>query len=106
MKAKALNGHAHSLLVLSVLDAGLRPLETSLPPHWGGIWVKHSWSIVPENWESPGHPPAGATINLHVVFKSQREGAFVDTLLWVSDTAHQKYRAHLSKELVTTLRCV
>ena len=52
--------------------------------------VKHSWGSIPEKWEHHGHPPAGATIDLHVALKPHHENALIDSLYEVSDPKHPK----------------
>ncbi|KAH9036760.1 subtilisin-like protein [Lactarius deliciosus] len=86
--------------------------------------IKHSWNVVPENWESLGNPLSGTTIDLYVALKAQRENALIDTLYQVSDPNHprhvysatpslghvprvlllqRRYGAYLSKEQVSKL---
>ncbi|KAI9454060.1 subtilisin-like protein, partial [Lactarius psammicola] len=76
---------------------------TPLTPSWDDILVKHTWSDVPPNWETLGHPPAGTTIDLHFVLKPHRENALIDALYEVSDLRSPKYGVHLSKEQVAHL---
>ncbi|KAH8980544.1 subtilisin-like protein [Lactarius akahatsu] len=90
--------------VLYVLTAmPFANFATPLPPPWHDIRVKHTWNVVPPNWEALGHPPAGTTIDLHVALKPHHENALVDTLYKVSDPRSPKYGAHLSKEQVAQL---
>ncbi|KAI0064456.1 subtilisin-like protein [Artomyces pyxidatus] len=72
-------------------------------PRWDDLEVKHAWSSVPRNWISVGLPPNGTTIDLRIALKPHREDALVGALYEVSDPAHEKYGAHLSKEEVATL---
>ncbi|KAH9003264.1 hypothetical protein EDB83DRAFT_2682398 [Lactarius deliciosus] len=48
----------------------------------------HARDIVPENCEILGHSPAGATTDLHMALKFQREGALADALLELTISAH------------------
>ncbi|KAH9179029.1 subtilisin-like protein [Lactarius sanguifluus] len=92
------------IFVLSVLATGLLGgLAKLLSPSWDDVHIKHSWSAVPRNWESLGHPPSGTTIDLHIALKPQRENALVDALHEVSDPGHPRYRAYLTKEQVAEL---
>ncbi|KAH8985669.1 peptidase S8/S53 domain-containing protein [Lactarius akahatsu] len=99
----------HCISVLSVLATGLLGgLAKPLSPPWD-MHVKNSWNAVPRNWESPGHPPSGTTIDLYIALKPQRENAVVDALYEVSGPATQvpplrcRYRAYLTKEQVAEL---
>jgi len=53
--------------------------------------MKHSWSAVPEHWESLGHPSAGTTIDLYLALKSHNDNALIDALHEVSSPRHPKY---------------
>ncbi|KAI9450437.1 subtilisin-like protein [Lactarius psammicola] len=91
------------LYALSFLTAvPLADLATPLVP-WDEIRVKHTWSTVPANWESLGHPPAGVTIDLYIALQPHRKSALVDALYKVSDPSDPRYGAHLSKEQVADL---
>ncbi|KAH9165488.1 subtilisin-like protein [Lactarius sanguifluus] len=72
----------HLISALSVLAAIclLGSLAKPFLPHWDDMRIKHSWNAVPENWESPGNPLGGTTIDLYVALKVQRENALIDTL--------------------------
>ncbi|KAH9020209.1 subtilisin-like protein [Lactarius pseudohatsudake] len=76
---------------------------TSLPSLWGNIRVKHTWDTLPANWESLGPPPAGTTIDLYIALKPHSENALIEALYQVSDPAHERYGAHLSREQVAEL---
>ncbi|KAH9177900.1 subtilisin-like protein [Lactarius sanguifluus] len=94
----------HCISVLSVLATGLLGgLAKPLSPPWDDMHIKHSWNAVPRNWESPGHPPSGTTIDLYIALKPQRENALVDALYEVSKPGHPRYRAYLTKERVAEL---
>ena len=80
----------HRLSVLSVLAAAPAGLANPLAPRWDDMRVKHSWGSIPEKWEYHGHPPAGATIDLHVALKSHHENALIDSLYEISDPKHPK----------------
>ncbi len=58
--------------------------------------IKHSWSAVPKNWESLGHPPSGTTIDLYIALKSHRENALIDALYEVSEPTHPRHVHHHS----------
>lgn len=82
-------------LLLSILVVGSTiPLATTLPPHWGVMRVKHAWNTVPEDWVCLGHPPAEASIDLHIALKSQHENALTDALYEVITPGHPKYVFH------------
>ncbi|KAF8266056.1 subtilisin-like protein [Lactarius quietus] len=83
--------------------APLANVATYLAPLWDNMQVKHTWHIVPANWEALGHPPPGTTIDLHIALKPHHENALTDSLYEVSDPKHAKYGAHLSKEQVAEL---
>jgi tripeptidyl-peptidase-1 len=76
-----------SLLLAAVPVA----LATSIAPRWDDTRVKHSWGTIPAKWEHYSHPPAGATIDLHIVLKPHQEDALIDELLQVSDPLHHRY---------------
>ncbi|KAF8256699.1 peptidase S8/S53 domain-containing protein [Lactarius quietus] len=79
------------LTVLSVLSAV--PLANfATPPSsiWGDIQVKHTWNSVPASWENLGPPPTGATIDLYIALKPNRENALIDTLHEVSNPEHPR----------------
>ncbi|KAH8985684.1 subtilisin-like protein [Lactarius akahatsu] len=65
--------------------------------------IKHSWSAVPEDWVSLGHPPPGITIDLYIALKSHRENALRDTLYQVSEPSHPRYGAYLTNEQLAGL---
>src|SRR6266702_6995958 len=73
------------LYALSLLTAApLADFATPLVP-WDDTRVKHTWNAVPPNWESLGHPPAGANIDLYIALKPHQESALIDALYEVSD---------------------
>ena len=80
----------YRLSVFTVL-AALTGFAKALSSRWGEIRVKHSWSNVPENWESLGPPLAGTTINLRIALKPHRENALIDSLYEVSTPNHPKH---------------
>ncbi|KAI9450435.1 subtilisin-like protein [Lactarius psammicola] len=53
--------------------------------------VKHTWNVVPTNWESLGQPPPDATINLYIALNPHQEGALIDALYQVSDHGHPRH---------------
>ncbi|KAI9455229.1 hypothetical protein BJY52DRAFT_656233 [Lactarius psammicola] len=60
----------HQVSVLSVLGAvPLGGLMTPRSSRWYDMRSKHSWDVVPENWECLGRPPAGTTIDPHIALK-------------------------------------
>jgi hypothetical protein len=72
--------------VIFVLAAAtLCDLSMPLAPLWDDMRVMHTWNVVPANWESLGHPPAGTAIDLHIALKPHRETALIDALYEVSD---------------------
>jgi len=81
----------HWLSVLSFLAVSPVGLATPIVPRWDDTRVKHSWDSIPAKWEYYGHPPAGATIDLHVALKPHQENALVAALYEVSDPKHPKY---------------
>src|SRR6266702_3577994 len=87
--------HQLRLYVLSVLSvlaaAPLANFATSLARPWDDIRVKHTWNVVPPNWDTLGNPPAGTTIDLHVALKAHNENALIDALYKVSDPRSPKY---------------
>jgi tripeptidyl-peptidase-1 len=85
--------------MLSLLAGGAAvpvALATSFTPRWDYVRVKHSWPTTPAKWEHHDNPPAGATIDLHVLLKPHRENALINALNEVSDPNHQKYVSSLS----------
>jgi tripeptidyl-peptidase-1 len=83
----------HWFCALAFLAAVRVPvgLAAAIVPRWDDVRVKHSWGSIPARWELYGRPPAGATIDLHVVLKPYRDNALIDTLYEVSDPNHPKY---------------
>ena len=81
----------HWLSVLSFLVAAPVGLATPIIPRWDDTRVKHSWDTIPAKWEYYDHPPAGATIDLHLALKPYQENALIDALYEVSDPKHPKY---------------
>ncbi|KAI9442713.1 hypothetical protein H4582DRAFT_1930445 [Lactarius indigo] len=57
------------LYVLAAVPLGslAKPLEPLA--RWGPMHIKHSWSAVPDDWQTMGHPPSGTTINLYIALK-------------------------------------
>ena len=78
------------LSVLSFLAATPIGIATPIAPLWDDTRVKHSWNSIPAKWEYYGHPPTGATIDLHVALKPHQENALIDALYEVSDPKHSK----------------
>ncbi|KAH8995019.1 subtilisin-like protein [Lactarius akahatsu] len=109
--------HCHQLSVISVLAVvPFANIAKPLIPSWDDLLVKHTWSAVPPNWQSLGHPSAGTTIDLHFALKPYHENALIDALYEVSDPKSPKhvlsntsphmmmiYGAHLSREQVAQL---
>ncbi|KAF8263397.1 peptidase S8/S53 domain-containing protein [Lactarius quietus] len=94
----------HPLYVLSIFTAVfLGGLATPHVPRWGGMRVMHAWNAVPQNWVSMGHPHTETTIDLHLALKSHHEHALTDVLYEISNPAHSRYGAYLSKEQVAEL---
>jgi hypothetical protein len=54
----------HRIFVLSILTLAAVGLATPHSPHWDDMRSKHSWSVIPEDWECSGPPPTGTTIDL------------------------------------------
>ncbi|KAH9032042.1 hypothetical protein EDB85DRAFT_2275222 [Lactarius pseudohatsudake] len=78
---------------LCVLAASLLG-NLAMPPTtlWDDKPVKQKWSTTLSNWEPLGHPPAGTTIDLHIVPKPHSEnGALIELLYEVSNPRHPKY---------------
>ncbi|KAH9171901.1 subtilisin-like protein [Lactarius sanguifluus] len=65
--------------------------------------VRHTWSAVPDNWETLGCPSAGTTMDLYIAPNPHQENALIDALYEVSDPKHPRYGAHLSKGQVAEL---
>jgi tripeptidyl-peptidase-1 len=94
------------LSVLSVLAAALFLSPTTpLPLSWGEMLVKHKWTHIPDNWVTLGHPPDGATFDLHIALKPNRENALIDALQEVSQPRHPKY-ALFTTPLFEAYSCV
>jgi hypothetical protein len=72
--------------VLSVL-AAVTPsyLAKILSPRWNDMHTRHSWNIVPRNWECLGAPPGGTTIDLYIALEPHNETALIHALYRVSD---------------------
>ncbi|KAI9448785.1 subtilisin-like protein [Lactarius psammicola] len=92
----------------------LTSLATSLASLWDHKRVKHTWDVVPENWESLGPPLAGTTIDLCIALKPHRKNALIDALYEVSTPNRSRhysreplllcrYGAHLSQDQVAEL---
>ncbi|KAF8267515.1 subtilisin-like protein [Lactarius quietus] len=80
----------HSVfLILSTVP--FASFATPPSPLWSDTRVKHTWNIVPDNWESLGPPPAGTAIDLYIALKPHRESALIDALYEVSNPRHQKH---------------
>ena len=67
--------------------------------------AKHKWIQIPDKWVTLGHPPEGATINLHIALKSDRENALIDALKEVSQPSNPKY-VLLATPLFETCSCI
>jgi hypothetical protein len=73
--------YLHWIFVLSILVAvPLVGLATPHSPHWDDMHSKHSWSVVPEDWECSGHPPNGTTIDLYIALRRHRDDALIRAL--------------------------
>lgn len=82
----------HTPFVLSIFTTGfLYGLATPFTPNRGDVYVKHSWSSVPNGWMNLGHPAADTTIDLHISLKAQNENALIEALYEVSSPGHPKY---------------
>ncbi|KAH9000630.1 subtilisin-like protein [Lactarius hatsudake] len=89
--------------VLSFLTAAsLADFATPLA-RWGDMRVRHTWSAVPDNWETLGCPSAGTTMDLYIALNPHQENALIDALYEVSDPKHPRYGAHPSKGQVAEL---
>ncbi|KAH8985682.1 subtilisin-like protein [Lactarius akahatsu] len=97
----------HVLCVLTAVPLGNIAKPLSPLAGWGPMHIKHSWSPVPDDWVSLGHPPPGTTIDLYIALKSHRENALRDTLYQVSEPSHprprRRYGAHLTNEQLAEL---
>ena len=67
--------------------------------------VKHEWTHVPVNWVTLGHPPDGASIDLNIALKPDREKALTDALLEVSQPGSPK-RVIFTAPLFEAYSCV
>jgi len=93
--------------VLSILAViPFASLAKTLSPRWDNMHVKHSWSAVPENWESTGRPLNGTTIDLYVALKAHRENALIDALSEVSDPNHPRHVSSIISSLMHILTSV
>ena len=81
----------HRHFALSFLIAVLFADFATAATHWDEMLVKHTWNIVPANWESLGNTTAESMINLHIALMPDQEGALIDTLYEVSDPEHPRY---------------
>ena len=79
-----------ALSFAAVLLAADFVTSTPIKP-WDDMQVKHAWHTVPTNWESLGHPPAGATIDPYVSVMPERERALVGALSEVSNPIYPRY---------------
>ncbi|KAH9068478.1 subtilisin-like protein [Lactarius deliciosus] len=71
----------HQLSVIAVIAVvPFANIAKPLIPPWDDLLVKHTWSAVPPNWESLGHPSDGTTIDLHFALKPHHENALIDAL--------------------------
>ncbi|KAH9060350.1 subtilisin-like protein [Lactarius deliciosus] len=105
--------HILVLFVLTAVTLGNIAKPLSSLARWGPMHIKHSWSAVPDDWVSLGHPPPGTTIDLYIALKSHRENALRDTLYQVSEPTHPRhvhchssahaYGAHLTTEQLAEL---
>ncbi|KAF8265083.1 peptidase S8/S53 domain-containing protein [Lactarius quietus] len=68
--------------------APLASLATLLASRWGDTNVKHTWDVVPENWEILSPPLAGSTIDLRIALKPHNENSLVEALNEVSSPNH------------------
>ncbi|KAF8270541.1 peptidase S8/S53 domain-containing protein [Lactarius quietus] len=78
-----------AFFVLTLVPPGC--LTTLVSSRWDNLKVKHSWTTIPENWESLGHPPADTTIDLHIALRPHRENALIEALDEVSSPRHPKH---------------
>ena len=69
------------------------PLANFATPRmpWHYMREKHTWHAVPANWESLGHPHAGATIDLYIALKPHQDTTLIDALYAVSDPSHPRH---------------
>jgi hypothetical protein len=94
--------HMHFVLQVSIfITVGFKFLcgrATPFNSNWGDVHVKHSWSLVPDDWTNLGHPAADATIDLNIALKAQDENALIEALYEVSSPDHPKcvFRHHSS----------
>ncbi|KAH9013564.1 hypothetical protein EDB84DRAFT_1444201 [Lactarius hengduanensis] len=87
--ANATLNHAFPPALCVLAASLLGNLATPPTTLWDDKPVKQKWSATPSNWELPGHPPAGTTIDLHIVPKPHSEN------YEVSNPRHPKYDAYL-----------
>ncbi|KAF8262585.1 hypothetical protein EI94DRAFT_673622 [Lactarius quietus] len=68
------------LLALCALLLIAAPLADVATPRiaWHNTRVKHTWHVVPTNWESLGHPPSGTAVDLYIALRPNRESALID----------------------------
>lgn len=85
--------HIHFVLQVSIFVTGFKLLccrATIFNSNWGDVHVKHSWSVVPDDWTNLGHPAADTTIDLNIALKAQDENALIEALYEVSSPDHPK----------------
>ena len=79
------------LSMLSFLIAMLLADFATAAANWDEVLIKHTWNAIPANWESLGNATAGATINLYIALKPNRESALIDALSEVSNPENPKH---------------
>lgn len=77
----------HFVLAMVILGSLVRALS----PRWNDLHTKHSWDVVPRNWEFLGDPPGGATIDLYIALEPHDENALIHALYRVSDPEHARH---------------
>jgi hypothetical protein len=91
--------------VLFILTAvPLADFATPVVP-WDDMRVKHTWNTVPVDWDSLGHPAAGATINLYLALEPDRENALIDALSEVSNPKHPRHVVLTTPPLALLFTC-
>ncbi|KAH8111000.1 subtilisin-like protein [Phellopilus nigrolimitatus] len=78
-------------------------LATPLVPRWDDFEVKHAWAGAPRGWEVHSAAPPDHMLDMRIGLKQDRFEELVDHLYQISDPAHERYGAHLSKEEVDAL---
>jgi hypothetical protein len=95
--------HAISLALSLCITIILFGFLMLLLEPWDDMQVKHTWHVIPVNWERLGDPPAGAKINLYIALK--RESALIGDFSQVSDPRHPRHVLLTTPPLAPLFKC-